>query len=180
MQQKRILHLALWFMVLSVLGTAQGAAPDFSGHWILESRPTSAGDVALTLSISQTLVRTTARGQSMTPFFKDVSVVREFATGSRTETYPIDVVGGSVSGTAGGRAVGPMSHQRVMWDSATLVIENDSHAGPSPETGEWTERREAWSLDPSGRLRVTITERASGGSPAEITLLYRRAGGRRV
>jgi hypothetical protein len=107
----------------------------------------------------------------MNPFFKDITVVRELANGTSSETYQIGVVGGSLGGAVSGAF--PSRHYRVMWEKQILVIETGSYTGPTPESGQWAERREAWSLDPEGRLRLAITSRSSAAS-STVTLVYRR------
>jgi hypothetical protein len=82
---------AAYFAVVAVLleshPSAQGR-PDFSGSWVLESASSDI-DIPQALSISQTLVGTTVRGEPMKPFFKDITVTRTFANGSSSETYQI-------------------------------------------------------------------------------------------
>jgi hypothetical protein len=173
-----ILHTVLWFVVLAVLVVAQSTAqdtPDFSGDWILESVSQSAADIPKALSVRQSLVRTNVRGEPMTPFFKDITVARDLANGTRSETYQIGIAGGTVPGPrADGSADGPRTHHRVEWEERTLVIENGSYTGPTRESGQWTELREVWSLDPDGRLRLAITTRSSVGASSTVTLVYRR------
>ena len=65
-------------------------------------------------------------------------------------------------------------HHAVRWDYNALVFENGSYTGADP-TGEWSERREAWSLGPDGRLSVAITTSGSAEKSTSVTLLYRRA-----
>jgi hypothetical protein len=160
---------AMWFVVVIVSVGARIAAqdkPDFSGSWILESRSTEA-DIPQTLSVSQSLVRTNVRGEPMTPFFKDITVTRVLATGTRSDTYQIGVVGGTVSD-------GPRTHYRVAWEEQALVIESGRHTGPVPESGDWAERREVWSLESGVRLRLTITTRSSVGAAGTVVLVYQR------
>jgi hypothetical protein len=108
----------------------------------------------------------------MNPFFKDITVVRELANGTSSETFQIGVVGGSLGGTVAGEF--PSRHHRVIWEEQILVIETGSYTGPTPESGQWAERREAWSLDPEGRVRLAITSRSSGSASSTVTLVYRR------
>jgi hypothetical protein len=178
MKKGLILLAALWFVVLAVSVVAQLTAqdtPDFSGDWVLESAPQSAADIPKRLSVRQSLTRTNVRGEPMKPFFKDITVARELANGRRSETYQIGIAGGTVPGPrTDGSADGPRTHRRVEWEERTLVIENGSYTGPTRESGQWTERREVWSLDPGGRLRLAITTRSSVGASSTVTLLYRR------
>ena len=73
-----------------------------------------------------------------------------------------------------GSPSGPTAHHAVRWDGNALVFESGSYTGQRPETGVWSERREAWSLDPDDRLRVVVTNRSSGNAPTETTVVYRR------
>jgi hypothetical protein len=61
-----------------------------------------------------------------------------------------------------GRQLGSRTHDSLKWEGGTLVFEQGSYTGPAPETGEWREHREGWSLDADGRLRITIVTRGSG------------------
>ncbi len=58
--------------------------------------------------------------------------------------------------------------------SDTLVFESGRYTGQRPETGVWTERREAWSLDSDGRLHVVITTRGSSDAPRTVAVVYQR------
>jgi hypothetical protein len=162
-------------LMLATVGIAAQDKPDFSGRWVLASPQQSDMDIPLTLSVRQTLVRTTVRGDSMEPFFRDITIERQFKTGTRSETQLIGVQGGTVSGLrADGSPSGPTAHHAVKWDGNALVFENGSYTGQRPETGVWTEHREIWSLDADGRLRVASTTRSSGDGSKAITLQYRR------
>lgn len=149
---------------------------DFSGRWILESPSSASAEAPRALSVRQSLVTTNVRGEPMTPFFKDITIEREVEGSTRAETHRIGVVGGvaggliSTSGTAGN----PRGHQAVKWEANALVFESGSYTGQSPETGVWTARREAWSLDPDGRLHVVITTRGSSDAARTVALVYRR------
>ena len=111
----------------------------------------------------------------MEPFFRDITIERQFETGTRSETHLIGVQGGTVSSMpADGSPSGRTAHHAVKWNGNALVFESGSHTGLRPETGVWTERREIWSLDADGRLRVAITTRSSGDGSRAITLQYRR------
>ena len=149
--------------------------PDFSGRWILVGA-SRGDDTARVLVVRQTVARTNVRGEPMTPFFKDITIEREFASATRSETHAIGIVGGFVSGTVGyGTPASPRGHHAVKWDANALVFESATYTGDVREAGEWTERREVWSLDPDGRLRVTISTRGSADvSGTSTTLTYRR------
>jgi hypothetical protein len=181
MKRSRLLHTVPWLIVVAVSAVVPLLAqdtPDFSGHWALESPSPSAADIPRALSVTMSLVRTNVRGEPMNPFFKDITVARESANGTSSETYQIGVVGGAVGGTVGGRGNGrsdfPSSHHRVVWEKQILVIETGSYTGPTPESGQWAERREAWSLDPDERLRLAITSHSSGSASSTVILVYRR------
>ena len=171
MNNNRIRRTATCFVVVIVSLGARPAAqdkPDFSGSWILESG-SSGADIPQTLSVSQSLVRTNVRGEPMQPFFKDIAVTRALPSGTRSDTYQIGVVGGT------GRADGaPTTHYRVAWEEQALVMESGSYTGPAPESGDWAERREVWSLDSGVRLRMVITTRSSVDPPRTVMLVYRR------
>src|SRR5712691_2542581 len=129
MKSDLIRRMAACFLVVMVSLTAPLAAqdkPDFSGSWILESGA-SGTDIPLALSVSQSLVRSNVRGEPMQPFFKDITVTRALASSTRSETYQIGVVGGTVSGRADGGANGPRTHHRVAWEEQALVIEGGSY-----------------------------------------------------
>jgi hypothetical protein len=112
----------------------------------------------------------------MAPYFNEIAVERDFGSVTRSATYAIGVVGGSVSGTVRDRApAGPRGYHAVKWDGGALVFETGSYTGEAPESGAWSERREAWLLDSTGRLRVSITTRGpSDVSGTTAVLIYRR------
>jgi hypothetical protein len=170
--------LQTWSIALIMLATVGVAAqdkPDFSGRWILTTPQQSDTDTPLALSVRQTLVRTTVRGNPMEPFFRDITIERQFETGTQSATHLIGVQGGVVPGLrADGSANGPTAHHAVRWDRNALVFESGSYTGQRPETGVWAERREVWSLNPEERLTVVITKRSSGDARREITAVYRR------
>jgi hypothetical protein len=162
-------------LVLVVAALAAQTEPDFSGRWILVSASPPGPGVPRALSVRQELVRTNVRGEPMKPFFKSIAIDREFESGTRSETQPIGIIGGVVSGIpkdAGPRA--PSGHHAVKWDLTDLVFESGSYTGTTPGTGEWSERREVWSLQPDGRLQVTITTSDSTEKATTVTLSYRR------
>jgi len=128
------------------------------------------------MSVRQSLVRANVYGEPMKPYFKDIVIDREFDSGGRSETYPIGVVGGIVPGlNVHGVVDGPRRDWQVTWDGNTLVFESGSYTAESPGTGVWSERRETWSLEADGRLRVTISTRGSSDPSRTVTLMYRRA-----
>ena len=149
-----------------------GDRPDFSGAWILESEPRG-GRVPQKLVVSQRLVRADARGRPMPPFFKEIAVTRVLDGRATSETHRIGVIGGSVAGDRNG-IVPPQTRFGVAWEHRSLVFEAGTYTGHAPESGDWTERREVWDLDPDGKLRVTIRSRGSAHAPATVALVYRR------
>jgi hypothetical protein len=95
--------VALWSVLLAGCATGLAAQdrPDFSGRWILEDPVPATGETPRALTVRQTLVRTTALGAQMAPWFRDLTIQREFENEVRSETYQIGVVGGVVGGVAG-------------------------------------------------------------------------------
>jgi hypothetical protein len=158
--------------VLLGSGLAAQAEQDFTGHWILVS-PAPPPDTPRALSVRQSLVSTTVRGEPM--IFRDITIGREAHGSTRSETYPIGIDGGVVPGvTADGRSVGPKGHHAVRWDASALVFESGTYTGEQPGTGVWTERRETWSLDSDGRLHVVIATSGSAEPTSTVVLVYRR------
>ncbi len=156
-------------MMLSTPRASQ-VQPDFSGRWVLESVAHSA-DVPTALVVHQSLARTNVRGEPITPFVKDLTVIRESPGGNSSETFRIGTIGGTVPGSNRG----PTSHRRVVWANTTLVIETGTFTGSAPERGEWTQRREVWAADSEGHLQVSITQSSSTEAPHTATFVYRRA-----
>lgn len=152
------------------------AEPDFSGDWKLVSPAPPGAGAALAMTVLQPIKQTNVYGKPMKPFFSELLVTRDFANGPRTERYDIGRIGGRVSGVApGGRQIGTSTNYRVVWEGRTLVMENSRYTGPEPRTGEWDERREEWSFDADGRLRIVITARTSQDpAPNSVTHVYQR------
>jgi hypothetical protein len=145
--------------------------PDFSGSWILTASVGSAGGPE-SLSVKQTLVERNVRGEPMKPFFKEITITRRSDSRVASETFQIGAVGGGVPGSGAG---GVSTYHRVGWEDLALVIETATYTGLARETGNWSERREIWSLDSSGVLHVEITTR-SRNTPKKIEArLYRRS-----
>ena len=166
--------IALGMLVGAFVHAQDGV--DFTGRWILESQSSASAETPRALSVRQSRVTTNVRGEPMRPFFKDITIEREVEGSTRAETHQIGVVGGvvggltSTSGTAGSRR----GHHAVKWDTNALVFESGSYTGQSPETGVWTERLEAWSLDSDARLHVVITTRGSNDAPRTVAVVYQR------
>jgi hypothetical protein len=157
---------ALVVVLLTSIATPLAAQdkPDVSGSWILESAQQPGGDVPNALTVSQ----------SMNGSFKDIAITRTLANGARSDTYLIGVGGGTLSGVRHWNDPVSRAHFNVEWQEQTLLIESGSYTRSAPETGEWAERREAWSLDSEGRLRVAIATRSSADVSTAAMLLYRR------
>ena len=170
MKRNLILHSAQCLVVFLVSVDTPLAAqdkPDFSGSWVLESGPSS-GDIPRSLSVKQTVIRTNVRGEPIPPSFKDLKVTPALEGGTDSATYQLGIVGGTT------RSEGPQTHFCAAWEAQTLVIERGTYTGQVPESGEWTERREVWSLDESGRLHLTITTRSPAAAVRTVMLVYRR------
>jgi hypothetical protein len=159
----------------ATIGMVAQERPDFSGRWELATSEQADKDTPSSLSVQQTTVRTTLRGEPMKPLVSDIAIDRQFEAGLRPETHHIGVTGGEVPAPAAdGTPNGPTRHHAVRWDGSVLVFTSGSHTGPRPMTGVWSERREAWSLDADGRLRVAIATSGSSAASRTVTLIYRR------
>jgi len=169
--------------VTLVYGTPFGASghqspetsrPDFSGEWVLESASLSSPDIPRTLSVRQFNLEKSARGGSNSVTFSSIKIERTLDAGPVTETHQIGIIGGTVGGIGrDGRQGGSSTSYGAKWDGNALVVDDESHTdrvGPAI----WNERREVWSLDQAGRLRIVISTRSSDGSAGLQTLLYRR------
>jgi hypothetical protein len=146
--------------------------PDFSGQWVLEGASPSGPDVPRTLSVRQFQLEKGERGDSTKAAFESIAIDRNPETGPTTESHRIGIIGGTVGGIGkDGRS--RFTSYGVTWDGNALVFENESYTkGIDPPA--WSERREIWSMDEAGRLRVVITDRSSDGSAGTLTLIYRR------
>ena len=113
----------------------------------------------------------------MEPSFLQITIERQFDARVDTENHAIGILGGVVHGLrADGTPGGPTTHHAVRWEGTTLVFERGSYTGGNPARRPWSERRETWSLDPDGRLRVVTTTHGSDQPDGAQTLLYRRHG----
>jgi hypothetical protein len=170
------MRVPIWLSLLILLGvgiTAAQEKPDFTGQWVLLT-PRDAGDAAPRLSVRQWLEhKTTVRGAPID--IPHVAIERQFQNGMRSERYQIGIVGGMAGGLAAGAGVQSWTTRyAVKWDSERLVIETGRYSGPTRESGPYSEHDEVWSLDASGRLVITVTDRDSGSSPRTIVLTYQR------
>ena len=167
------LSSSILVLLVSVVGQVP-KEPDFSGQWVLVKAGGTRPDVAPSLTVRQTMTRTAMRGEPMTPWFSDFMVERHFRNGVvASESYKIGTIGGTVSGTAT-PASSPGREERttvgVTWEGKSLII----RTGKYPHASPYMEHEEVWSIDPGGRLLITITDRSSGSRAATVTLIYRR------
>lgn len=149
---------------------------DFSGHWVLESKQQAGADTPVAITVEQSFVSSDARREPAAPLFNEITVAREFRSGTRSETFRIGLGGGTVPGISveHGRSSDPYTHFSVGWDGPVLVFRTGTHTGMMRETGDWAEHEERWSLDSEGRLRVVIANRSSSSVLTTTTGLYRR------
>jgi len=122
----------------------------------------------------------------MEPYFKDISVEREFTGGTRAETYRIGVEGGRVSGIDTRTGAAPQSSFQtrfsVRWDGRRVVFETGRYEGPVrvPESrdelraGAYSERVETWELGSDGLLTISIANRGSGVETTTKSATYAR------
>jgi hypothetical protein len=150
--------------------------PDFSGRWILDSALQPGPGVARTLAVRQVLRRTNFRGDPIEPIFSDITIDRELDGGIVSESHKIGIVGGTASGIGpNGLRSGARTHHAVKWDGSALIFDAETSSGATRDDGPWTERREVWSLDDGGRLKMVISTRSSEAAAHSLTLLYRRS-----
>lgn len=171
--RRALVVMGLAFVCAEVQLAAQDK-PDFSGSWVLESGAQAAPEIPQSMSVNQTLERTNVRGGVGTVILQNISIKRDLEGGTRSDMYRIGLMGGAVAGLSAGIRTGTSTHFRVVWAEQALVIETGSYTGEKPESGEWTERREIWSLEPDGRLRLAITTRSSVEDSRTVILVYRR------
>jgi hypothetical protein len=170
-----------WSVGLALFAAVTLAAQertDFSGRWVLDSPRESGPDIPSELTVRQSVARTTTTGEPMVPFFKDITIERRFASGITSETFAIGLVGGVVSGVArgapGNGSAGTKGHYSVRWEGDSLVFESGTSTEQASGRSVWAERREVWSLQTDGRLRVVATHRSALESAGEVIALYRR------
>jgi hypothetical protein len=166
--------------VLALFASAEPSGqspPDFSGRWVLVRVEPVGMQAAGTLMVQQPIVRTNVCGAPMAPFYRAITIERQFADRTQTDTYSIGVIGGTVGGIiAGHDPQDPVPQTRcfVRWEDNRLVMDTGSYAGSSREAGPYTERTETWQLDDAGLLMVTVTERRSGIESASEVAVYHR------
>ena len=129
--------------LLAAIPLAIQDKPDFSGRWTLVVTGQPSDDVPRAMTVRQSQAHTNVRGESVPPFFKEISIAREFASTIRDEIQTIGIEGGFVSGSAGtGEPAGPRGYYSVKWNGPSLVFESGTHTGNARESGVWAERRE--------------------------------------
>jgi hypothetical protein len=132
---------------------------------VLDTPADASPDTARRLVVLQPITRTNVLGEPMKPAFLRISIRREGDSGNSEETHLIGVVGGTVSGLVkDGQKVGDSTRMETVWRRDALVLANLSLGPDGPRTGNWTERREEWSLERDGRLRVEIAAESWKGS----------------
>ena len=153
--------------------------PDFSGRWTLVVALPTDADAAPALTVHQSVRRANIRGEPMTPFYDQIAIERGSGPETHTDTFMIGIVGGVVGGGVGTQSVGvrprPMERRfAVTWEDRTLVFENDTYTGDRPGTGDWSECRERWTLQPNGELAIDIATATSGSRARTVSATYRR------
>ena len=148
--------------------TAAQSQSDFSGRWILVRPETATADVARALTVRQPIVRTNVYGAPMEPFFKEISVDRDFGGRVSTDTHQIGMGGGTIS-VPGPIGRGVSTKFLVRWEDGRLVIDTGR-----TEDGKFSGRTEVWQLDAAGLLTITVTDRATGAETRTTTATYRR------
>jgi hypothetical protein len=74
------------------------------------------------------------------------------------------------------QTVANSTREETVWRRESLVFANLSYGPKEPRTGDWTERREEWSLQPDGRLRVEISAESWKSARRVEVHFYRRDG----
>jgi hypothetical protein len=169
-------RLVVVCLTMSANTAAGQDKPDFSGHWVLESRVAASLDIPQGLTVRQTVARTNVRGEPIQPAFKTITIVREFATLRRTDTYEIGLSGGIVGGfvRGGERHESPRTSWSVTWFGRQLLFTSTQYSGLTREDGPYTEHSELWSLERRDRLVIRIADESSQTKPLDVTLTYRR------
>jgi hypothetical protein len=163
--------------VLSLPWAAAQSQPDFSGRWVLVRADPADAPAAGTLVVRQPIVRANVYGEPTQPFFKAITIERQFVDLTQIQTYDIGVTGGTVGGIAAGHdplASVPETRFFVRWEDNRLVIDTGSYAGSSRAAGPYTERTETWRLDEAGLLTVAVTDRRSDTGSTTSFATYRR------
>jgi|SRR3954449_7918332 len=163
-----LLTLSSCVLVLLVSSVAQiPKQPDFSGEWVRLATGASF-DAPATLVVRQRVTRTNIRGEPMAPYFSQLVVERHYSNRVESDSYDIGIVSGTVSG------IGERTTVTVTWQGERVVNKTGKYSGPPQEPGRYSEHEEVWSLDPDGRLLITITDRSSDSQPVTVRLTYQR------
>ncbi len=165
----------LAILIAPAFAAALQSQPDFSGRWVLDGLPPSP-DAARVLVVKQPITRTNVRREPIPPGFAELVIHQESATGATDERRPLGVVGGTVGGLAAAPGAAPAASTRYenVWRGNALMFLTSRSATAVPYTGNWDERRETWSLDQDGRLRVEIVTESRDEPKQTSVLLYRR------
>jgi hypothetical protein len=171
----QLTKVGLGFLATLVLAVSSAgplsaqSQPELSGRWVLESQTGAAADVPRAISVRQSLVRTMERGP-MKPFVRDLTIEREFESGTRVESYQIGAAGVSIpSLTKDSNVSGVPIDASVHWEGRSLVIETT--AAEPASTGE---RREVWATNPDGDLTLTVSRRFRADPATTESYIYRR------
>ena len=130
--------------------------PDFTGYWTLESPAQQDPDIPPVLGV---------RLQAGTP--ESLLIERRYSARIERASHKLNVVGGSVVGTA-------RSLHSARWEGTTLVLVQGAYARNGGGARDWSERREEWTLDQDGKLRVTISMTGAQVNVRQISARYRR------
>ncbi len=162
--------------------TAAAAKPDFSGRWVLIDPRQPPPDVAREMVVRESFRDRSVTGTPLAEPFITIDIERNCESGTKSESYPIGVAGGSVPGLPEGADPRASSEPRYQgrfiakWNGDRLVIETGTYSGGTRESGPYTERLEVWSVEKRGTLSVTITDRSSTTEPKTAKYIYRLAG----
>jgi hypothetical protein len=143
---------------------------------VLVSTSGAATEQASALTVTQTLTRTTMRGEPMAPFYSSITIERHFNGRAVSETHTIGTIGGTVPGIPAGQSSpqGEWTTESVNWQADHLVIKTTRSPQPSDQPGPRSEHEEVWSLDRDGRLLIIVSDRASGSGATTARLVYER------
>lgn len=159
-----------------IVAAAQ-SQPDFSGRWVLVAPTPTSSDAASVLVVEQPVTRSNIRGEPTPPSYSSITIRRERRTHTANETREIGISGGVVGGIVartGERTPTPTTRFETTWHDNVLLLLDRVDGPDGPHTGDWSERREAWSLDPDGRLRIEIVTEAHDRPQQASVFLYRR------
>ena len=166
------------FVALAVAAAAQARPeqPDFSGRWMLTTPAVANPDTPRRLVVLQPIIRTNVFGEPIEPAFLHISVRREGVSANSEETRVIGI-GGTVPGLSEqGIPAGNSTRVETVWRRDSLVFVNLSYGPDGPRTGDWTERREVWSLQRDGRLRVELSvERRNSARRVDVYSYWRES-----